>query len=244
MAQRIKPQEKDNVKHIIPAKLFDELNYWIKGPWTKDTPSDDFLYDAEVTFKDGVRLLIQVVGCSDETPYVQVVALDADGNEIGCNCDTSDTGLGGRYTATVSNGNREKLYVVDVVRGKAKKKKSTDTGLFCGVIPTDLAKNKKLLKQVNGPTFGSSLSSWDVIELFDNEVPKKVLKAIEKESKAPESDCSVYTLMWGDLFWYHGEDGHVLADETIKVVQRWVNKQARDLGLAKDSCYWFRIKRA
>ncbi len=29
------------------------------------------------------------------------------------------------------------------------KKKSTDTGLFCGVIPEDLAKNKKLLKRVN-----------------------------------------------------------------------------------------------
>jgi len=31
----------------------------------------------------------------------------------------------------------------------SKYKKSTDTGLFCGVIPTDLAKNKELLKRVN-----------------------------------------------------------------------------------------------
>ena len=107
------------MKHIVPAKLYDKLDAWLSGPWAKDTPSDDSLYDAEVVFKNGVRLLIQVVGCSEETPYVQVVAIDKDGNEISSTCDASNTGFGGRYQCTVG----QKEYIVDIVRAKPKAKK-------------------------------------------------------------------------------------------------------------------------
>ena len=112
------------MRHIIPAKQFDILDGYLRGPWDKNTPSDDSLYDAEVVFKNGVRLLLQVVGCHGETPYVQVVALDTDGNEIGSGCDTSDTGLGGRYQVGVeckNGGTRQ--YILDVVRGKKAKAK-------------------------------------------------------------------------------------------------------------------------
>jgi len=82
------------------------------------------LYDSEVVFKNDVRLLIQVVGCAEQTPYVQVVAVDKNGREIGSGCDTSDIGLGGRYQVGVTCANgAEKEYIVDVVRGTPTKKK-------------------------------------------------------------------------------------------------------------------------
>jgi hypothetical protein len=118
------------MKHIVPARLFDKLDGWLRGPWTKDTPSDDSLYDAEVVFKTGVRLLIQVVGCSEETPYVQVVALDKEGNEIGNNSDTSDTGFGGRYQVGVKCANGSvRQYTVDVARAKPKARQCVYMGV-------------------------------------------------------------------------------------------------------------------
>jgi hypothetical protein len=138
-------------------------------------------------------------------------------------------------------------------------KKSTDTGLFCGVIPADLAKNPELLKRVNTMSmktgmsrhttktkngFGSEHVCWDVIQIFDNEVPKRILEALYKESKAPESDCSVYTLMWGDLLFFRGEDGWCLSDKTLKVVESWLELRRKQHRLGEQSAFWFRIKRA
>jgi hypothetical protein len=112
------------MKHVVPADIFDKLDGLIKGPWTKEYPEDDILYDAEVVFKSGVRLLIQVVSCTEETPYVQVVAIDADGNEVGNCCDSSDGSFGGRYQVGVEclNGST-KQYIVDVCRARPKKSK-------------------------------------------------------------------------------------------------------------------------
>lgn len=231
------------MKHVVPAKVYDLMEAYVMGKKPVLRPSSDILYDAEVEMKNGTRFLIQVCACINETPYVQIVVIDEDGHELGCTSD-GDT-FGGRYVVRVGAG---KEVVLDVVRAKPKKKvkKSTDTGLFCGVIPDDLAENKKLLKRVNTmqPKFGSALAYWKVIEIFDNEVPKKILAALEKEAKASELECSMYTLMWGDLFFYCGEDGPVLSDKTLKVVGRWLSKHRNENGLSREACFWFRVKRA
>jgi hypothetical protein len=104
------------VKHIVPAKTYDLLEAYITGK--KKAPKGDILYDAEVESRNGgFRFLIQVCGCTDETPYVQVVVLDADGNELGCSSD--DFSFGGRYVIKVSP---HKEVILDIVRAKPKKK--------------------------------------------------------------------------------------------------------------------------
>ena len=57
-------------------------------------------------------------------------------------------------------------------------KKSTDTGLFCGAIPTDLAKNKKLLKRVNdfGKETGMSRHTTKTTNSFGSELSEETIE--------------------------------------------------------------------
>ena len=82
---------------------------------------------------------------------------------------------------------------------------------------------------------------WEVIEIFEDEVPKKLLKALELEAK---SDGYVHKLMFNDLFMYHGEDGWVLSDSSLDTGEKWLDKLAANFGLRPHQVFWFRIKRA
>lgn len=105
------------MKHRVPAKLYDKLEAYVTGK--KPAPKEsEYLYDAEEVMKNGTRFLIQVCGCTDETPYVQVVVLDDDGAEVGCTTDCDS--FGGRYVIKVSDS---KEVILDIVRAKPKAKK-------------------------------------------------------------------------------------------------------------------------
>lgn len=109
------------MKHIVPAKTYDLLDAYVAGK--KKAPKGDILYDAEVESRNkGFRFLIQVCGCTDDTPYLQVVVLDADGYEVGCltDCDS----FGGYYVIGVSP---HKKVTLEIVRAKPKACKKTIT---------------------------------------------------------------------------------------------------------------------
>lgn len=89
----------------------------------------------------------------------------------------------------------------------------------------------------------SEIRSWDVIEIFDTDVPKKILKAFDKAQSGDEEGY-VFKLMWGDAFIYHGEDGWVLDEETLGVAEKWLEKHRVHHNLGQSACFWFRIKRA
>jgi hypothetical protein len=94
-----------------------------------------------------------------------------------------------------------------------------------------------------GPKFGSSLQRWDVIEIFDTEVPKKIMKAIEVDQSDTDTGY-VYSLMWKDAVFLHGEDGWCLRDDTLAVAEKWLEKHREQHGLSERQSFWFRIKRA
>jgi hypothetical protein len=89
--------------------------------------------------------------------------------------------------------------------------------------------------------YNSALSTWRVIETYDTEVPEDILAALEKEADR-EKDCHIYRLMWDDLFWYCGEDGIVLSDDTLEVCEKWIEGHMREHGISHGECYWFRVK--
>ncbi len=71
-------------------------------------------------------MLLQVVGCHEETPYVQLVAIDKDGNEVASTC-TCDDSFGGYYALRGDN----KWYEINVVRRKVKKRKKPTRRASC-----------------------------------------------------------------------------------------------------------------
>ena len=98
-------------------------------------------------------------------------------------------------------------------KSKKSVKKSTDTGLFCGVIPADLAKNPELLRRVNSmskpkkkakwePKLTLEVKQWCVITTWDNEVPEDVLAVLQKDEHVSKINGQ-----WKDLLIYHGDDG-------------------------------------
>jgi hypothetical protein len=89
----------------------------------------------------------------------------------------------------------------------------------------------------------STLATWRVIETWDSEVPDEIRQVIRKDQKDHEEGY-VYSLMWQDAFLYHGEDGWVLNDETLTVAEEWLEAHREEHGLARDSCFWFRVKRS
>lgn len=104
------------MKLIVPAKLYDKLEGYVTGKIK--APKEDFLYDADVVMKNGTNFLIQVCGCIDEPPYVQVLVLNKDGHELGCQTDCDS--FGGRYAVMIGE---RKHATLDIVRAKKKVKK-------------------------------------------------------------------------------------------------------------------------
>lgn len=98
-------------------------------------------------------------------------------------------------------------------------------------------------KKTKGPTFGSKLVQWEVIEIFDNEVPKKLMKVFEQDQANADTGY-VYTLMWKDCFLFHGEDGWCIGDSLITAAEKWLEKHREQHGLGERTPFWFRIKRA
>jgi hypothetical protein len=91
--------------------------------------------------------------------------------------------------------------------------------------------------------YNSTRARWKVIETFDTEVPDDILAALEKEA-ARKKYCHIYKLMWDDLFWYCGEDGIVLSDDTLAVCETWIEGHMKEHGIEPGECYWFRIKKS
>lgn len=96
----------------------------------------------------------------------------------------------------------------------------------------------------------SSLATWHVIEIFDTEVPEDVLKALEAEQKRTRQDVkvdkrgAVYSLMWEDMLFFHGEDGWCIDDETLEVCQVWLEDHRKEHGIDEQVAFWFRVKRS
>ena len=99
-------------------------------------------------------------------------------------------------------------------------------------------------------TPNSNLVTWQVIETWDTEVPDDVLKALKAEQKRTRSDYkddkrgAVFSIMWQDMLFFHGEDGYCIDDETLEVVEKWLEEHREYHGLAEDSRFWVWVKRS
>jgi hypothetical protein len=100
-------------------------------------------------------------------------------------------------------------------------KRSTDTGLFCGVIPVDLATNPELLERVNNmaktktktkkKTLGPSSKAiqtalvqtrWEILEIFNTDVPG-LMELLEKDGEPVDYIHGCFR----DVLARHGDDG-------------------------------------
>lgn len=86
----------------------------------------------------------------------------------------------------------------------------------------------------------SNLAQWTIIETFDTEVADEILAVLKKESE--DSGGYIYKLMWGDYFWFHGEDGWCLFDSTLDKITPWLEELRQKHGLSETECFWVRVK--
>jgi hypothetical protein len=92
-------------------------------------------------------------------------------------------------------------------------------------------------------TPNSNLVTWQVIEIWDTEVPDEILKALVAEQGRQEGS-SIYSLMWGDSFVLHGEDGWCASDATLAVAEDWLEVHRKAHNLDERSAFWFRVKKS
>lgn len=99
-------------------------------------------------------------------------------------------------------------------------------------------------------TPNSDMVAWTVIQIWDTEVPDKILNALKAEQKRTRIDYAddkrgaVFSLMWQDMLFYCGEDGWCLDDETLEVVEPWLEEHRKYHGIPDQAAFWFRVKRS
>jgi hypothetical protein len=97
----------------VADKIYDRLERMVRASKRRaDMPKSGTIFDEEVTFRNGNRVAIQVCACEDDTPYVQAVLFNKNGDELGCSC--CDYSFGGEYIVTDTDTGDD--YFVNVLR--------------------------------------------------------------------------------------------------------------------------------
>lgn len=86
---------------------------------------------------------------------------------------------------------------------------------------------------------------WPVLEMWDTDVPPKVLEALRSCVVAhddPNEERYVYNICWGDLLFYHGEDGWALDDDTLNETEEWLESMRVQAEMPNTTWFWVRVK--